>query len=103
MRPGPRGPTVKHTYSTTRNQGFSMTTDLQGRSGTLRITIGAFVLALLGSFLLAPPAQARADNWSGIWRTHHQFGNPKLFLHYDEDDGVVKGSYKEGGELKEAE
>lgn len=100
MRPGDCRPTVARTVFDDPGQGILMTTHLQGRSGTLRLLIGAFTLALLGGFLTATPAHARADNWSGIWRTEHQFGNPKLFLHYNEDDGVVKGTYKEDGQLK---
>jgi hypothetical protein len=100
MRPGDCRPTVARTVFDDPGQGIFMTTHLQGRSGTLRLLIGAFTLALLGAFLTATPAHARADNWSGIWRTEHQFGNPKLFLHYNEDDGVVKGTYKEDGQLK---
>jgi hypothetical protein len=77
-----------------------MPIDLRRRPGTLRLLIGAFVLAILGSLVLTAPAHSRADNWSGIWRTEHQFGTPKLFLHYHEDDGIVSGTYKENGQLK---
>jgi hypothetical protein len=73
-----------------------MTTHLLGRSGALRLLIGSFVLAVIGSFLTATPADARADNWSGVWHTHHQFDDVRMKLDLDPQKGPddLDGTYK---------
>ena len=48
----------------------------------------------------SPAAQAgRADPWSGVWHTHHQFGNPTLHLELEHQEGpdLVKGWYENDG------
>ena len=51
----------------------------------------------------APPLQTpqagRADQWSGVWHTHHQFGNPTLHLQLERQHGpdLVKGWYQNDG------
>ena len=66
------------------------------RSTVLGTVIGA--LTVVAALLVAAPAHAVVppDQWSGVWTTHHEFGNPTLHLELERRDGpdVVKGWYE---------
>lgn len=72
-----------------------MTTISAGRGAGLRITVGAMATALVTSVLFAAPAHA-ADNWSGVWNTHHQFDDVTMKLDLDKQKGPddLDGTYK---------
>ena len=70
-----------------------------------RVVVGVVVATLVS--LLCVPAQAVeverersfnwAKQWAGIWLTEHQYGNPKLRLHYNDEKNTVSGTYSDNG------
>ncbi|WP_395659667.1 hypothetical protein [Nocardioides sp.] len=66
-------------------------------------TLSLAAVTAVAAFLVAPaPAHATLvppDQWSGVWHTHHEFGNPTLHLDLERQDGpdVVKGWYQNDG------
>lgn len=51
-----------------------------------RFIIGTAAAVLVSTLVFAPAAEA-ADNWSGIWITHHKFSDPRLKLDLDPQKG----------------
>ncbi len=63
-----------------------MTTTCADLARHFRFIIGTAAAVLVTSLVFAPAAQA-ADNWSGIWITHHEFSDPRMKLDLDPQKG----------------